>query len=71
MVGARMANLRKGGDRKSDEIKSSMETLIPIIRAAEVVGNLSTMVDKPKTETQARPLAKLPAAEQPAGAGSC
>ncbi len=38
---------------------------------AEVVANLSTMVDKPKTETQARPLAKLPAAEQPAGAGSC
>jgi hypothetical protein len=36
-----MANLKQGGDRKSGEIKSSMETLIPIItieRAAELAG---------------------------------
>lgn len=37
-----------------------------MIMAAEVVGNLSTIVDKPKTESQARPLAKLPAEQQPA-----
>ena len=37
-----------------------------MIAAAEVVGNLTTIVVKPKTETQARPLAKLPAEQQPA-----
>jgi hypothetical protein len=37
-----------------------------IIAAAEVVGNLTTIVVKPQTETQARPLAKLPAEQQPA-----
>lgn len=36
-----------------------------MIMAAEVVGNLSTMVDKPANERQARPLAKLPAEKQP------
>ena len=37
-----------------------------LIMAAEVVGNLSTIVDKPKTESQTRPLAKLPPEDQPA-----
>ena len=37
-----------------------------IIRAADVIANLDTMVSKPESERQARPLAKLPAAEQPA-----
>jgi len=37
-----------------------------MIDAAEVDSNLSTLVDKPKTERTARPLSKLPAADQPA-----
>ncbi len=37
-----------------------------IIAASEVVSNLTTLVVKPATETQARPLAKLPAEQQPA-----
>ena len=37
-----------------------------IIAASEVVSHLTTNVVKPKTEAQARPLAKLPAAKQPA-----
>lgn len=37
-----------------------------MIMAAEVINNLSTIVDKPKTESQARPLTKLPAEKQPA-----
>ena len=37
-----------------------------IISASEVVSNLETNVSKPKTESQARPLAKLPADQQPA-----
>jgi hypothetical protein len=36
-----------------------------MIAAAEVVGRLGTIVPKPSTERQARPLAQLPAAEQP------
>lgn len=36
------------------------------IRAAEVIKNLDTMVSKPETERQARPLTKLPADQQPA-----
>ena len=37
-----------------------------VIRAAVVVANLDTVVSKPETERQARPLTKLPAKEQPA-----
>ena len=37
-----------------------------LIQAAVVVGNLSPIGDKPKTESQARPLTKLPAEKQPA-----
>lgn len=37
-----------------------------MIAAAEVVGNLSPMGDTPTSERQARPLAKLPAEQQPA-----
>ena len=48
MVGARMANLVRGGDRKSGEIKSSMETLISIERAAELSGST------PSSERQSR-----------------
>ena len=36
-----------------------------LIEAAKVVGNLSTIVDKPSLESQARPLATLPAEKQP------
>jgi hypothetical protein len=36
------------------------------IRAAEVISNLGTIVPIPKNEFQARPLAKLPADQQPA-----
>ena len=37
-----------------------------LIASAEVVSNLPTIVGKPKNESQARPLAKLPAEQQPA-----
>ena len=37
-----------------------------MIAAAEVVANLSPMGDTPSSERQARPLAKLPAEQQPA-----
>ena len=36
-----------------------------LIDSAAVIENLSTMVDKPTTERQARPLTKLPPADQP------
>jgi len=35
-----------------------------LIESANVIGNLSTIVDKPATESQARPLAKLPPDQQ-------
>lgn len=37
-----------------------------MIASAQVITNLSPIGDKPATESQARPLAKLPAADQPA-----
>ena len=36
-----------------------------LIESSAVVGNLSPIGDIPATESQARPLAKLPPAEQP------
>jgi hypothetical protein len=36
-----------------------------LVSAAEVVGNLTTIVAKPQTESQARPLAALPPEKQP------
>lgn len=40
-----------------------------LIAASSVVSNLDTMVSKPDNERQARPLAKLPAEQQPAAWG--
>ena len=55
LVGARMANLMRGGDRKSDEIKSSMETLKPAItieRAAELSGSSKGNIKRAKAIVQ-------------------
>lgn len=52
MVGARMANLVRGGDRKSGEIKSSMETLISVERAAELSGSTPASIKRAKPIVQ-------------------
>ena len=52
MVGARMANLVRGGDRKSGEIKSSMETLISVDRAAELSGSSPSNIKRAKPIVQ-------------------
>jgi hypothetical protein len=55
LVGARTANLRQGGDRKSDEIKAPMGALKPAIsiqRAAELSGSSRKNIERAKPIVQ-------------------
>lgn len=55
LVGARMANLRQGGDRKSDGIKTPMGDLKPavtITRAAELSGSSRKNIERAKPIVQ-------------------
>lgn len=52
MVGARMANLKHGGDRKGDEIKKPMGQLITIARAAELSGSSRKNIQRAKPIVQ-------------------
>jgi hypothetical protein len=52
LVGARMANLRQGGDRKSGEIKKPMGHLISLDRAVELSGSSKKNIQRAKPIVQ-------------------
>jgi len=49
MVGARIANLKKGGDRKSGDFKASLDALITEAEAAKMTGSSRASVQRAKT----------------------